>query len=173
MRLHRRKMIGLGGGFLAALSVPSRSARTETVAEIIMGGRSGGSHVWFDPIGLYLEPGQTVRWTNQDRGNAHTATAYHPANFDKPRRIPAAAEPWDSGYLLPGESFSVTLTRPGVYDYFCVPHEQAGMVGRIVVGPTETAEWSSAGADAGLPDAALQGFPSVEDIVARGVVRPR
>ena len=35
---------------------------------------------------------------------------------------------------MPGESFEVELTEPGVYDYFCIPHEHAGMVGRIVVG---------------------------------------
>ena len=39
----------------------------------------------------------------------------------------------DSGYLLPDEEFSLTLTRSGAYDYFCIPHEHAGMVGRIVV----------------------------------------
>ena len=35
---------------------------------------------------------------------------------------------------MPGESFAVELTEPGVYDYYCIPHEHAGMVGRIVVG---------------------------------------
>ena len=40
-----------------------------------------------------------------------------------------------SGYLVePGDRFEVTLTVPGVYDYFCTPHEAAGMVGRIIVG---------------------------------------
>ena len=99
-----------------------------------MQGRGGGSHVWFDPIGLLVRPGQTVRWTNREAGNVHTATAYHPANLDRPLRIPRAALPWDSDYLMPGESFAVELTEPGVYDYFCIPHEHAGMVGRIVVG---------------------------------------
>ena len=28
----------------------------------------------------------------------------------------------------------MTFTVEGVYDYYCVPHEHAGMVGRIVVG---------------------------------------
>jgi len=36
--------------------------------------------------------------------------------------------------LQPGEHFDLTLSVPGVYDYFCAPHEQAGMVGRLVVG---------------------------------------
>ena len=47
------------------------------------------------------QPGQTVRWTNRDRGNSHTVTAYHPENFERPLRIPAGARPWNSDYLLP------------------------------------------------------------------------
>ena len=99
-----------------------------------MQGNADGSQVWFDPIGLRIEPGQTIRWINLDPGNSHTATAYHPKNFERPLRIPEGAEPWNSDYLLPNESFSVTLKVEGVYDFFCVPHEHAGMVGRIIVG---------------------------------------
>jgi plastocyanin len=97
--------------------------------------RSGieGAHVDFDPIGLRVAPGTTVRWVVE--ANVHTATTYHPANDGHPLRIPQRAEPWDSGYLVePGEAFEVTLTAEGVYDYFCAPHEVAGMVGRIIVG---------------------------------------
>ena len=32
-----------------------------------------GSRVWFDPIGLYVEPGTTVRWIARE--NVHTTTA--------------------------------------------------------------------------------------------------
>jgi len=49
-------------------------------------------------------------------------------------RIPEAAQLWDSKYLLPAHTFEITLTMGGVYDYFCLPHEIAGMVGRIIVG---------------------------------------
>nr|WP_274709190.1 plastocyanin/azurin family copper-binding protein [Nitratireductor luteus] len=160
----------MGGSFVTALALPNLFARAGAITEITMGGRSDGSHVWFDPVGLMVQPGQTIRWINRDRGNSHTATAYHPANFGKPNRIPAAAEPWDSDYLLPGESFSVTLTQPGVYDYFCIPHERAGMVGRIVVAGPQANDRRSRGTDAGLPEAARLAFPAVEDIVANGMV---
>ena len=33
-----------------------------------------------------------------------------------------------------GESFEHTFTAEGVYHYYCIPHEGAGMVGAIVVG---------------------------------------
>jgi plastocyanin len=53
-------------------------------------------------------------------------------------RIPKTARPWSVDVLQPGETFEVALTVPGVYDYFCAPHEAAATVGRLMVGqPTE------------------------------------
>lgn len=173
MSVTRRQAIRLGGGFVAAACLlPSSIGRARDVMEIAMEGRPDGSLVWFDPIGLHVQPGQTIRWVNRDPGNSHTATAYHPANFEKSRRIPAAAQPWDSEYLLPEQSFSVTLSVPGVYDYYCIPHELAGMVGRIVVGQPPPRDWrESAEASEGVPDAALAAFPAVRDIISQGAVR--
>jgi len=169
-------MLGAAGGFLAALSVSPAPGTAGAVADIQMQGKPDGSHVWFDPVGIRVEPGQTIRWINRNPGNSHTATAYHPTLFDRPRRIPAKAAPWDSGYLLPEEMFSVTLTEQGVYDYYCVPHEHAGMVGRIIVGEPGEHDWPDPTQDAGglvpVPEAALKSFPSVEEIMRKGIVRP-
>lgn len=173
MTTGRRRVLHMGGGLLAALSLPPAMAQAEDAIEIAMTGRRDGSRVWFDPIGIRTLPGQTVRWINRDSGNAHTATTYHPIVSGRPRRIPAGAEAWDSDYLLPDESFSVTLTIPGTYDYYCIPHEMAGMVGRIVVGEPSPHSWmEQTGIDDGLPDAALKAFPPVEEIMRKGVVRP-
>ena len=50
-------------------------------------------------------------------------------------RIPEQATPWDSGLMTTkGAHFDFTFTVEGVYDYFCLPHENDEMVGRIVVG---------------------------------------
>jgi plastocyanin len=173
MRVARREVLGLWGGFAAVLSLSQRYVWAEEVVEIRMQGRADGSHVWFDPIGVLIKPGQMVRWTNFNPGNSHTTTAYHPANFGKPRRIPESAKAWDSDYLLPDESFSLTFTEQGVYDYYCVPHEQAGMVGRIIVGePKVHGGWmETVAARSGLPDEALNAFPTVEEIMAKRIVR--
>lgn len=177
MMLSRRHVLGIGGVILAApLSARMVLGRTGAPVEIAMQGNADGSQVWFDPVGIVIQPGQTVRWINRDPGNSHTATAYHPQNFERPLRIPDGAVPWNSDYLLPNESFSVTLTVEGVYDYFCVPHEHAGMVGRIVVGSPgrpPAAEVSSRGTGNGepIPEEAMRAFPSVDDIMHRGVVR--
>ncbi len=169
----RRQALKAGGGLLAALLLrPLPGLAAETV-EIAMQGTPDGSHVWFDPVGILVQPGQTIRWTNRDPGNSHTVTSYDPILFERPRRIPEGATPWDSDYLLPDESFSLTLSVPGVYDYYCVPHEHAGMVGRIVVGTPGVGAAGYANAGAGLtelPEIALAGFPDVAAIIATGAV---
>jgi plastocyanin len=168
----RRHVLRIGGGLLAGFATVRPPLAAETV-EIRMRGNADGSDVWFDPVGLHLEPGQAVRWINLDPGNSHTATAYHPTNVERPRRIPEGAEPWSSDYLLPNETFSVTLTVEGVYDYFCIPHEHAGMVGRIVVGRPgdKPAMLQDDTGTQPFPEIAPRALPSVHDILSRGIVR--
>ncbi|MFL5132922.1 MAG: plastocyanin/azurin family copper-binding protein [Microvirga sp.] len=165
----RRHVLRIGGGLLAGLAWYRPSLAGEPV-EIRMQGKADGSHVWFDPVGLHVQPGQTIRWVNRDPGNSHTSTAYHPNNFERPLRIPEGAEPWNSDYLLPNEAFSVMLRVEGVYDFFCIPHEHAGMVGRIVVGHPGRRPSGGSAAQA-LPEIALQAFPSIDEIMQRGTVR--
>jgi plastocyanin len=153
-----------GGLALAGLLVWGGSPRSR-VPEIQMLSDVLGTDVWFDPVGLWIEPHQTIRWRLVR--NVHTATAYHPSN-GKPRRIPEGANPWNSGYLTqPGQTFEVRLDREGVYDYFCAPHEQAGMVGRIVVG---SVNHHPAPSRDSLPPAARGILPSVDRIVAEWIV---
>jgi plastocyanin len=172
----RRQAIWTGGLLLAGLAArPGKTAAGGPI-EIAMNGNEDGSHVWFDPIGIHVEPGAMLRWTNRDPGNSHTVTAYHPKISGRPRRMPRNAKPWDSDYLLPDETFSLTLTEEGVYDYYCIPHEHAGMVGRIVVGGPEAIDWEEAARDAGtepLPEIALKALPAVGDIVAKGRISRR
>ena len=135
---------------------------------------------YFDPAGVSIAPGDTVRWVQLS--GFHSITAYHPSNDNHELRIPASATPWDSDILLAdypkrGATFEHIFTVPGVYDYFCKPHEMAGMVGRIVVGnpgdgpgtkpfgyaPDE--HWKP------VPEVARNAFPSVTEIMQKGMVR--
>jgi plastocyanin len=179
--LSRRAALQAGGLALAGLAARAlvRRARATGLVEIQLRSDPLGTWVSFDPIGLLIEPGQTVRWVNQ--ANVHTTTAYHPDNHGHALRIPEGARPWDSGYLVePGDQFEVTLTVEGVYDYFCTPHEMAGMVGRIVVGrpagpgtlpfdyfrdDPAAQHWRP------VPPAAQAAFPPVATIMAEGLVR--
>jgi plastocyanin len=190
----RRKFITTGGIILGSLVMQDimravlpglsgydycHTVSAASVVRILMRSNQTGGDVWFDPIGIYIEPGQKVRWVAAE--NVHTTTAYHPRNGNHSLRIPERALPWNSGYLVnPGDHFEVTLTTEGVYDYYCIPHEQAGMVGRIIVGrpigpgalPFDyykgrpgTADWQP------VPEAAQKAFPSIERIMREKIVR--
>lgn len=160
---------------LAGLLFPDSRPGSPGARQIIeMRSDALGAQVWFDPIGLWVEPNTTIRWIT--RQNVHTTTAYHPHNSQHPLRIPERAAAWDSGFLVnPGDHFDITLTEPGVYDYYCMPHEAVGMVGRIVVGRVSgsgarpfdywtgrpgTEHWLH------VPEAARRAFPSVARILA-------
>lgn len=167
MILSRRHVLQIGGLGLAGLLSPRALGASAHAIEML--GDKDGSKVWFAPIGLLVRPGDTISWTNRDAGNVHTSTSYHPANKNHLLRIPFGAAAWNSDYLLPDQSFSVTLREPGVYDYYCIPHEHAGMVGRIVVAPEGAA---TVQAPTGNPVAGLEDdpFPSVEEIMQSGRV---
>jgi plastocyanin len=170
--LTRRVLMSPGSPFDAGL------ARVDSaVVEIRMRSDADGGHVGFDPVGLLVQPGQTLRWICEV--NYHTAAAYHPENADHSLRIPRAAKSWSSDILQPGEHFDLMLTVPGVYDYFCAPHEQAGMVGRIIVGAASGPgslpfDWYKGRAEAKdwlpVPPAARAVFPAIAEIERRNTV---
>jgi plastocyanin len=74
----------------------------------------------FQPAAQAIAVGDTVIWRFNDSG--HTATA------DR-----GQAERWNSGNRSSGQSFQHTFTRPGRFQYVCIPH--AGfMKGTVQVG---------------------------------------
>ena len=85
----------------------------------------------------YIQPGDTVQWTNM--------TSHNSVSIDG--MIPAGATPWQ-GQL--GENLQVTLTVAGIYGYYCQPHIGFGMMGVIVVGKPTNLEEVKAYADKNL-----------------------
>jgi plastocyanin len=159
-----------GAGIAAAATVEVRLIQTPT------------GEAYFDPAGVHIAPGDTVRWMQVS--GFHSITAYHPRNDNHELRIPEAAKPWDSDVLLtqypsPGSTFEHVFSVGGVYDYFCKPHEMAGMVGRVVVGdPGSGPGTKPVGYAPGrhwkpVPQVARDRLPSVADIVRRGAVPGR
>jgi len=76
---------------------------------------------FFRPDYTRIEPGDTVSWTLLE-GSPHTVTSQ-----------PSAPSPFDSGELLPGQSFAFTFTAAGRYPYICDIHPF--MKGVVQVGP--------------------------------------
>jgi len=102
---------------------------------------SDGSDYYYDPIGLFVESGETV--TFEIQSGRHSATAYVEGTSGAAvTRIPEGADGFDSETINEqGGTYDHTFDEPGTYDYFCIPHKSLEMVGRIVVdepgGPAE------------------------------------
>ena len=81
--------------------------------------------VAFTPVTRSVTAGTSVQWANQD-GVTHTVTS---------SSVPAGATAISSGNVAGGGTFSVTLSTPGSYLYFCTIHGTAttGMRGTIIV----------------------------------------
>ncbi len=77
-------------------------ARAATVSVAI-------NYYGYEPDEISVPPGTTVSWLNND-------TVVHTVTSDLPG--------WDSGGLAPGQSFSFTFSRVGVYGY----HSEADVV---------------------------------------------
>jgi len=183
MELDRRKFLAsLTGATLAgaAISGEALAQGNETSNNSSSGGSSssgGKTHTVqmasengqeiFDPIGLKVEPGDTVKFVI--KSGSHSATSYSPGNpsDNGADRIPKGAKSFDSGVLSgTGSSFEYTFKKEGTYDYYCIPHKQLGMVGRIVCGkPGGPAENSP------IPDKPKKGkMPSSDAIMKEGSI---
>lgn len=87
--------------------------------------------------------GSTVTWTNRDTNLPHTVT-FAPVGSTFPTMDPfsppSGGNTYDgsalvnSGPLMPGQSFSLTFTKPGTYTYHCLFHDDTeNMIGTVVV----------------------------------------
>jgi plastocyanin len=177
----RRDMLKSSALSLAALHVPGfqlevlgqgRDAVEITINSVYIRGQ------WFyEPAGLFIERGTTIRWRPTKWGTS--VTAFHPSNANHELRIPENARPFDSGLI--GEDsirynrFEWTFDIEGTYDYFSRFHEPLGLVGRIVVGrpggPAESNRPGYGARDGRAPvypaQAKLLEFLSAQDIAAK------
>lgn len=119
--------VEVSGGSTSTETATPEQTETETATggethEVLM--VSDGEDHYFDPIGLHVQPGDTIEWTI-DSGS-HNAVSYDD-------RIPEDAEGFEGDVISEG-SYEQTFEVEGTYDYYCMPHQSMGMVGRFVVG---------------------------------------
>ena len=151
---------GGGGTTTAAGEQTTTAAGTQGGGQPQIQMVTQNSDYYFDPIGLFVEPGTTVEWVLES--GTHSTTAYAESNTGaNVTRIPQDAEPWDSGILSEqGASFSYTFDVTGTYDYFCIPHKTLGMIARIVCGEPGDVEGDPPDGD----------VPSEQAIVQQGTI---
>lgn len=92
-----------------------------------------------------IKVGTTLTWTNLSNNAPHTVT-FPIAGQKPPASLGLFAPPqggnvYDgthlvhSGVLFPGQSFSIKFTKPGGYYYYCIFHDDEGMIAAINVQP--------------------------------------
>ena len=87
----------------------------------------------FEPRTVTIKVGDTVEWRNVGNEVHHATTDPSMAINCGDVGSPTGAEPFDSGFLKPGATFSHTFKVAGTYRYACAVHETSGMIGQIVV----------------------------------------
>jgi halocyanin-like protein len=79
-----------------------------------------GSGLSFDPAAVRVTTGTTVRWEWTSFGGGHNVVEENGA--------------FESDLLSgEGETFTQTLSDPGLYRYLCTPHQTQGMLGVVEV----------------------------------------
>lgn len=89
---------------------------------------------WYEPPVISIQDGDIVTWVNNDR-EGHTITSGKGSGRFGWMGGDKFGEPdgyFDSGRILPGESWSHTFSEEGLFDYFCVIHPW--MEGVVFVG---------------------------------------
>lgn len=87
----------------------------------------------FNPETITIKSGQTVQWRNTSL-ITHTVTADKSMAADPSHvQFPQGAESFHSGDVEAGEVWSHTFDVAGTYRYVCLPHEQQGMIGTVIV----------------------------------------
>ena len=86
MSLSRRRILALGGGLCAALSLP-RNPSAATVEVIEMRGTARGDRIWFAPVGLAVAPGTTLRFCRRCAGTAGGAPVAELRSHAEPLEI--------------------------------------------------------------------------------------
>ena len=75
------------------------------------------------PAAYEAPAGEPITWTNEDSA-FHTVTA---GTYDSP------AGTFDSGYMDPYDSYTLSFKAPGTYEYYCTLHPW--MEGAIIITP--------------------------------------
>lgn len=111
----------------------------------------GMTAVAFDPATITVSVGEEVVWDNTS-ARGHTVTAredgipddaeyFASGGFDSEQAAREAFEAYrqnpsevgDNGLISSGAQYRHTFEVPGEYQYVCLPHIQAGMVGAVIV----------------------------------------
>ncbi|HEX7895383.1 MAG TPA: copper-containing nitrite reductase [Terriglobales bacterium] len=93
----------------------------------------GMSDMGFLPRTIEINAGETVVWRNSSEVTHNVVADPGRAVYPVDVKLPSGVNPFGSGFLQPGQSFTHTFTVPGIYRYVCTLHETSGMKGVVIV----------------------------------------
>ncbi|KAG8094200.1 hypothetical protein GUJ93_ZPchr0012g21205 [Zizania palustris] len=123
-----RASLGRAAGAAAVAVAATAILAGGALAQEVLLGADGGVLV-FEPNDFSVKAGETITFKN-NAGYPHNVV------FDEdavPGGVDASKISQEEYLNSPGETFSITLTVPGTYAFYCEPHAGAGMVGKVTV----------------------------------------
>ena len=123
-----RASLSKAAGAAAVAVAASAMLAGGAMAQEVLLGANGGVLV-FEPNEFTVKTGETITFKN-NAGFPHNIV------FDEdavPSGVDASKISQEEYLNAPGETYSVTLTVPGTYGFYCEPHVGAGMVGKVTV----------------------------------------
>jgi plastocyanin len=122
-----RASLGKAAASAVAVAASAMLAGGAMAQEVLLGA-DGGALV-FEPSEFTVKSGDTITFKN-NAGYPHNIV------FDEdevPSGVDVSKISQEEYLNAAGETFSITLTVPGTYSFYCEPHQGAGMVGKITV----------------------------------------
>ncbi len=122
----RIKYFGMLAWIIAGLALAAQAQDQNIIIEMT-------NTATYKPAELVVSKGEKITWKNSSE-QIQTITVKTRQKDDKQFAfLPEDAEPFNSGAILPGESFSYTFFIPGSYEFVSLPNLDKGMEGRIIV----------------------------------------
>lgn len=112
-----------------------------------------GGNLTFAPENVTVHPDQTVGW--EWKSDTHNvAVEDHPDDANWKGTPAPVSKVYDRGYR-----YTHTFETVGEYEYFCQPHQAAGMVGTVTVSPAVTSGTATETTTDGTPPATKDDLP--------------
>lgn len=131
------------GGWLDGVDGGFTDARGQSEVTVMVGADGNNGAFAFEPAGVWVDPGTTIKWEWTGDGGGHNVHAQEGADFESDVHTDA------------GVHFEYTFEDEGIVTYQCDPHATLGMKGAVAVGgdvPTTGGDTGGAPGGAQRPD---------------------
>lgn len=134
MNVSRRTWLQVTGGMSVAVIAGCSGNPASGTGDVIVG---PDGNLVFEPVELTVEVGESIVWYFDSSGHNVSGRPQDSESVE----LPEEASPFSSYQvnesaltLVPrGGTYEHRFETPGTYQYVCIPHVPAGMIGRVFV----------------------------------------